>query len=321
MKPPFALNPKMLHLCTEIARSLGRLEGLHVAKPEPKLRKSNRVRTIQASLAIEGNTLAVDQVTAILEGKRVIGPQREILEVQNAVKAYDQIRSYSPLSAKSLKEAHQTLMRGLADDAGKWRTKNVGIFQGEKVAHAAPQAKRVPDLMDQLFAFLKAEKETHTLILSAVFHYELEFIHPFSDGNGRIGRLWQTVLLTKFHPLFEFTPIESVIRNRQEAYYRALGLSDKAGDASPFIEFSLETIFEALEELGAAIRPEPLSAQDRLEIAREQFRDRSFSRKDYLAVFKALSTATASRDLAQGVQDGALTKIGEKALATYRFRA
>ncbi|MCM2280987.1 MAG: Fic family protein [Bdellovibrionaceae bacterium] len=320
MEPPFTLNPKMLRLCTEIARSLGRLEGLHVAKPEPKLRKSNRVRTIQASLAIEGNTLALDQVTAILEGKRVIGPQREILEVQNAIKAYDQIQSYNPHSAKSLKEAHGTLMRDLVEDAGKWRTKNVGIFQGAKVAHAAPQAKRVPDLMDQLFAFLKAEKDTHALILSAVFHYELEFIHPFSDGNGRIGRLWQTTLLTKFHPLFEFTPLESVIRNRQEAYYKALGLSDKAAIADPFIEFSLETIFEALEDLGAAIRPEPLTAEDRLEIAREQFRERSFSRKDYLAIFKAISTATASRDLAHGVQEKILEKTGEKALASYRFK-
>lgn len=321
MNPPFTLSPKMLRLCTEIARSLGRLEGLHVAKPEPKLRKSNRVRTIQASLAIEGNTLALDQVTAILEGKRVIGPQREILEVQNAITAYDQIPSFNPHSAKSLKEAHGILMRDLIEDAGKWRTKNVGIFQGEKVAHAAPQAKRVSDLMDRLFAFVKGEKETHPLILSAVFHYELEFIHPFSDGNGRIGRLWQTTLLAKFHPIFEFTPLESVIRNRQEAYYNALGISDKAGIADPFIEFSLETILEAFEELGSAIRPEPLSAEDRLEIAREQFRDRSFSRKDYLAIFKVISTATASRDLANGVEQGHLVKSGEKSRASYRFKA
>lgn len=320
MKPPYTFDSKTLKLCTEITRSLGRLEGLHVAKPEPKLRKSNRVRTIQASLAIEGNTLALDQVTAILEGKRVIGPQREILEVRNAVKAYDRIASYIPHSAKSLKEAHGLLMKGLIADAGKWRTKNVGIFQGEKVAHAAPQAKRVPELMDQLFVFLKGERETHPLILSAIFHYELEFIHPFSDGNGRIGRLWQTTLLTKFHPLFEFTPIESVVRNRQQAYYKALGHADKAGDASPFIEFSLETIFEALEELRKDIRPEPLTVEDRLEIAREQFQARSFSRKDYLAIFKSISTATASRDLAYGVKNDILVKSGEKALASYRFK-
>lgn len=320
MKPPFTLNSKILNFCTDIARALGRLEGLHVAKPEPKLRKSNRVRTIHASLAIEGNALALDQVTAILEGKRVIGSRREVLEVQNAIKAYDHIQSYVPHSAKSLKEAHGVLMKGLVEDAGKWRAKSVGIFQGENVAHAAPQAKRVPELMDQLFKFLKAEKEIHPLILSAVFHYELEFIHPFSDGNGRIGRLWQTTLLVKFHPLFEFTPIESVIRNRQEAYYKALGLSDKVGDSSPFIEFSLETISEALEELAVAIRPEPLTAKDRLEMARQEFQNSSFSRKDYRAIFKTISTATASRDLALGVQNGSLKKAGEKALASYRFR-
>ncbi|PWU17655.1 MAG: cell filamentation protein Fic [Bdellovibrio sp.] len=332
MKPPFTLSPHMLRLCTEIARSLGRLEGSHVAKAGPKLRKSNRViqnhsqiiqnrvRTIQASLAIEGNTLELDKVTAMIEGKRVIGPQREILEVQNAIRAYDQILSYNPHSAKSLREAHGVMMKGLVVDAGKWRSKNVGIFQGEKVAHAAPQAKRVPELMDRLFAFFKAEKESHPLILSAVFHYELEFIHPFSDGNGRIGRLWQTTLLTRFHPLFEFTPIESVIHHRQEAYYKSLGLADKAADASPFIEFSLETILEALEDLGVTIRPEPLTAGHRLEIAGERFQERTFSRKDYLSIFKTISTATASRDLVQGVEDGLLVKTGEKALASYRFK-
>lgn len=320
MRPPYTISSKMLRLCTEIARSLGRYEGFHVAKPEPKLRRSNRVRTIQASLAIEGNTLALDQVTAILDGKRVLGSQREILEVQNAIKAYEQIPTYRAHSAKSLKEAHAILMNGLMTDSGKWRSKNVGVFQGAKVAHAAPQAKRVPELMDQLFAFVKSETETHPLILSATFHYELEFIHPFSDGNGRIGRLWQTTLLTRFHPLFEFTPIESVIRDRQEAYYKALGLADKAGDASPFIEFSLETIGEALEELNAGLRPEPLTLESRLAIAREQFRDQSFSRKDYLAVFKTISTATASRDLAHGVKQALLARVGEKSLAIYKFK-
>ncbi len=320
MKPPYSLNSKMLQLCTEIARVLGWLEGSHVSKPAPKLRKSNRVRTIQASLAIEGNTLAMDKVTAILEGKRVIGPAREILEVQNAIRAYESMGNFQPHSPKSLRAAHGILMADLIEDAGKWRAKNVGVFQGAKVAHAGPPAKRVPDLMDQLFAFLKSEREAHPLIVSAIFHYELEFIHPFSDGNGRIGRLWQTVLLTKFHPLFEFTPIESVVRNRQEAYYRALGLSDKAGDANPFIEFSLETILEALTEFSAVIRPEPLTGEARLEIARQRLGNQSFSRKEYLGIFKTISTATASRDLLVGIKNGSLEKIGEKALSVYRFK-
>lgn len=309
----------MLTLCSEIMRSLGQYEGLHISKPEPKLRRNNFVRTIQASLAIEGNTLALDQVTAILDGKKGVGSQKEILEVQNAIKAYDHILSFKPHSSKSLREAHRILMAGLIPDAGRWRNQNVGVFRGAKVAHAAPQAKRVPELMDQLFLFAKAEKETHPLILSAIFHYELEFIHPFSDGNGRIGRLWQTILLARFHPLFEFTPVEAVIRERQEDYYKSLGLSDKAGNANPFIEFSLATIFDALEALKSAIRPLPLTAEDRLEIARRAFGARAFSRKDYLAIFKTISTATASRDLAMGVQDRSLSKSGEKALATYRF--
>lgn len=320
MKPPYSLTSKILSLCTDIALSLGLFEGHFISKPEPKLRKSNRVRTIQASLAIEGNTLALDQVTAIFDGKKVVGPRREILEIQNAIKAYDKISSFKPYSAKSLLGAHHILMDGLIEDAGKWRTKNVGVFQGEKVAHAAPQAKRVPQLMEQLFAFIKSEKATHVLILSAVFHYELEFIHPFSDGNGRIGRLWQTTVLRKFHPIFEFTPIESAVRDRQEDYYKTLGLSDKAGDAGPFIEFSLETILAALTSLKAEVRATPLTAEDRLEIGKNRFAGRSFSRRDYLELFKAMSTATASRDLALGVRLRILQKTGDKAQATYVFR-
>jgi Fic family protein len=319
-KPPFTLTPRILNLCSEITRSLGQYEGFHLSRPEPKLRKSNRIRTIQASLAIEGNTLELDHVTAILDGKKVIGSKREILEVQNAIKAYDLIESFKVHSAKSLQQAHKILMSDLIPDAGKWRQTNVGIFQGEKVAHAAPQAKRVPELMDDLFAFIKSEKEIHPLILSAIFHYEIEFIHPFSDGNGRIGRLWQTVLLSKFHPIFEFTPIESAVRERQTEYYKSLGLSDKQGSSTPFIEFSFSTIQEALDDLKSIVRPEPLTAQDRLNLACEKIGTKPFTRKEYLDIFKTLSTATGSRDLATGVKDRILEKSGDKAVSKYRFR-
>lgn len=319
MKPPYSLTSGMLHLCAEITRILGQLEGLSIPKPEPKLRKANRVRTIQASLAIEGNTLALDQVTAILDGRRVLGTAKEILEVQNAIKAYGQLTSYKPFSSRSLREAHGLLMAGLIPDAGRWRGTNVGVFQGDRVAHTAPQAKRVPELMDRLFAFAKAEKETHPLILSAILHYELEFIHPFSDGNGRIGRLWQTVSLFRFHPIFEFTPVESVVRERQTDYYKSLGLSDREGSANPFIEFSLSTIHEALESLKSIIRPLPLTTEDRLDLARDKLGDRAFTRKDYLAIFKTISTATASRDLAFGAAKKILRKSGDRALAKYRF--
>lgn len=319
MKPPFSLTPAILNLCTEISRLLGQQEGLRLNKPEPKLRKSNRIRTVQASLAIEGNTLELDQVTALLEGKRVAGPKREIIEVQNAIRAYDRIGSFKPYSAKSLCEAHAILMADLVPDAGKWRKTNVGIFQGKKIAHTAPQSKRVPELMEDLLTFIKTEEEIHPLILSAIFHYELEFIHPFSDGNGRIGRLWQTVLLSRYNAVFEFTPVESVVRDRQTEYYKALGLADKAGHATPFIEFSLSTILEALSELNASIRPQPLKTEDRLRLAGEQLGKSDFSRKDYLNLFKTISTATASRDLSFGVKNGLIEKAGEKALTRYRF--
>jgi Fic family protein len=318
-KPPFSVTPRILALCTGIARILGTYEGLKISRPQPRLRKSNRVRTIQGSLAIEGNTLNLNQVTAILDGKRVLGSKKEIIEVQNAINAYDAVSRFKPYRPASLLKAHGILMRDLIPDAGKWRNKNVGIFHGEKIHHTAPQARHVPELMDRLFNFIQSDSETHPLVLSAIFHYELEFIHPFSDGNGRIGRLWQTVLLTRFHPIFEFVPIESVIRERQQDYYDSLGRSDKEANAAPFIEFSLSTIQAALHSMVEQIRPEPLTAEARLQIARDTFKKKEFSRKDYLGVFKTISTATASRDLAFGVKKKILGKIGDRRLTYYKF--
>ena len=309
----------MLKLCTETTRILGQYEGLQISKPEPKLRRTNRIRTIQASLAIEGNTLELDQVTAILDGKRVKGSKREILEVQNAIKTYNEILNFKPYSAQSLLDAHRSLMTGLVSNPGQWRSTNVGIFQGDRVTHTEPQAKLVPELMSHLFKFMKSDKETHPLILSALFHYELEFIHPFTDGNGRLGRFWQTVLLSQFHPIFELATVESIVRDRQADYYRSLGQSDKTGSATPFIEFSLSTIHDAVQSLTSSIRPKPLTAEDRLDIASEKFGPKMFSRKDYLSLFKKISTATASRDLALGVRTKSIKMSGEKALAQYCF--
>ena len=187
------------------------------------------------------------------------------------------------------------------------------------MTHMAPPAKHVPNLMEKLFLYLKTEKKVHPLILSCIFHYELEFIHPFSDGNGRAGRLWQSVLLTHFHPIFGFTPVESVVRERQELYYEALGTSDKEGSASFFIEFSLETIHTALAALIHEAKPSPLSSPDRLDIAREKFGSKDFSRKDYLRIFKTISAATASRDLAAGVRRKILKKAGDKRKTVYHF--
>ena len=318
MIPPFSITPTILSKVGLIERLIGRVEGLDHPKPQPHLRKSNRVRTVQGSLAIEGNTLDLDQVTALLEGKKVIGRREEIIEVLNAIKVYDHMDSISPLSSKALLKAHRIMMAGLISDAGKWRTKNVGIMKGSSVSHIAPQADRVPFLMADLFLFLKDDL-THPLIRSCVFHYELEFIHPFQDGNGRIGRFWHSLLLYHYHPAFEFIPVESIIKDHQQSYYEALEKSDQAGDSTHFVEFSLSMIHRALEDFLENFSPKPLTATDRLKNAREQFSEKEFSRKDYLNLFKAISTATASRDLKQGVDSGLLTKSGSMALTTYRF--
>ena len=210
-------------------------------------------------------------------------------------------------------------MSGLVPDAGKYRAINVGIIKGSKVGHVAPKPQFVPKLMSELFNFLKRDRETPTLVKACIFHYELEFIHPFSDGNGRIGRLWQHVILLSESPIFSYIPVESVIKERQTAYYKSLSASDKAGDATIFIEFALTTIRDALVQLMDQIRIRPLSTEDRLDIASKEFGSKSFSRKDYLKIFKSISSSTASRDLLVGVQSGELKKDGEKALTRYSF--
>ena len=319
MNPPFSITPEILRFVGEIERLIGRIEGFEQTKPQPHLRKANRVRTIQGSLAIEGNTLDLDQVTALLEGKRVIGRKEEIQEALNAIATYDLMAKFDPFSPESLLEAHQTMMDQLIPDPGKWRTRNVGILEDSKVGHIAPKAERVPHLMDDLFRFLRTNGYT-PLIRSRVFHYELEFIHPFQDGNGRIGRFWQTLLLYHYHPAFEFIPIESLIREHQQEYYAALEASDRSGDSTAFVHFSLGIILKSLEDFVSSFSPKPLSASERLSRAKEHFVHREFSRKLYLELYKAISTATASRDLKQAVEAGILSRSGEKSLTLYRFR-
>jgi len=319
MKPPFEINAKILDLCTEIGRLLGQYEGLKYPVPKPILRRQNRIKTIQASLSIEGNTLSIEQVSAIVEHKKVVGPPKDIIEVQNAIKAYSNIPSYNIKSSRSLCEAHGILMKNLIPNAGKWRSKNVGIVKGKTVAHLAPKAELVPSLMKNVFTFLTKDKETHSFIKSSVFHYELEFIHPFSDGNGRVGRLWQSTILTKYHPLFEYIPLESIVKKRQNEYYKALEKSDKKGKSTDFIEFSLEAIYLAIEEFLLELRPEPQTPEKRLSLFREQYKKSIFSRKDYMSFFKTISTPTASRDLLYGVTRKMLKKKGDKATTRYEF--
>ena len=249
MSPPFTITSVLLTHVAEIAGAMGRLDALAAPGKTPILRRENRIRSIHSSLAIENNSLTLEQVTAVIAGKRVLGPPREIQEVKNSFAAYEAMASWNPSSSRDLLTAHRLLMAGLIDDAGKYRTRSVGIAQGKQIVHLAPPAAGVPGLMKDLLGWLK-RTDSHPLIASCVFHYELEFIHPFADGNGRIGRLWQTLVLSRWNPLFAYLPVESVIRDRQADYYKVLATCDKAGNSTAFIEFLLAAILTALREAG-----------------------------------------------------------------------
>ena len=266
-EPHFSVTSAMLSLVAEIAGLLGRLEALGIAAKVPVIRRQNRMRSIHSSLAIENNTLTLEQVTAVIAGKRVLGPPREVQEVRNAFSAYEAMESWNPSSSRDLLAAHRLLMEGLVDDAGKFRTGSVGIAHGKQIVHLAPPATRVPGLMKDLLGWLK-RTDAHPLIAGSVFHYELEFLHPFADGNGRIGRLWQTLILSRWNPLFAYLPVESVIRDRQADYYKVLAQCDKSGNSNAFIEFLLAAILTALREAGESQPGEQVSAAVSEQVAR-----------------------------------------------------
>lgn len=247
-QPPFTLNNQMLDYVADIAQKVGRVDAYGQLSRSPQLRKENRIRTIHSSLAIENNTLSLEQVTAVIEGKHVIAPPKDLLEVQNAIKVYEDIDSFDPLSIDDLLRAHKELMGGLVSEAGRLRSGNVGVFAGDKLIHAGTPAKYVPNVLADLFSWL-ASGEVHPLITSCVFHYEFEFIHPFQDGNGRMGRLWQTLILSRWNDLFAWLPVETLVKEHQEDYYDALAGSDEQGDCTRFIEFMLGMISQALDDV------------------------------------------------------------------------
>ena len=318
MKPPYVITDKILSLVASISEKIGEINATHLYKPATELRKKNRIKTIQSSLEIEGNTLSEEQITTLLENKRVIAPQKDILEVQNAIKVYDQLSKFNPYRLRDLEKGHSILMKGLIDNAGKLRTSNVGIVKGSKVEHIAPNGSIVMGLMNNLFEYLKKDKEL-LLIKSCVFHYEFEFIHPFLDGNGRMGRLWQTLILMQQYPVFEYLPVESLIKQKQREYYKKLSESDKKGESTPFIEFMLEILLESLKDItkNQAIT---LYAEDRIRLFKEKIGKGKFSRKEYMQSFKNISSPTASRDLKWAVDESILEKYGELRLTEYRFK-
>jgi Fic family protein len=318
MKPPYKITGTILKLVASISEKLGEINAVHLSKPPTELRKRNRIKTIQASLEIEGNTLTIEQITAIVEDKRVLGPQKDILEVKNAIAVYNSIHKLNPISFESFCKAHQILMKGLIDSAGRLRGKSVGIVKGKQIAHLAPKSEMVKPLLNSLFKYLKSENEL-PLIKSCVFHYEMEFIHPFLDGNGRMGRLWQTLILKEANPVFEFLPIETLIKEQQKKYYDTLAKSDKAGESTVFIEFMLQIILQALDDL-LKIQNINLTNSDRINLFKSIVNNNYFSRQEYLRNFKEISTATASRDLKYAVDNGLIKKSGEKNTTRYKYK-
>ncbi len=319
MKPPYTINSNILNLISEISKLLGRLNYVSLVAPEPKLRRKNRISTIKATLAIEGNTFTIDQITAILDNKKVIGSKKEIIEVQNAIELYENMDHFKIDSSKSFLKAHDQLMKNLIKNSGKYRAKNVGLLKGTIVKHVAPRPIMVPELMNKLFQWIKEEKDLHYLIKSSIAHYEIEFIHPFEDGNGRMGRFWQSLMLAKNDPIFKYVPIESLIEKNQNIYYESLEKCDKQGDSTLFIEFMLNIIFESLKDFDSETIGIISTPQDRLVKACEHFSKKLFSRKEYMELFKTISSATASRDLKEALDLKIINKTGIKNQTRYKF--
>ncbi len=245
--PPFNISAEAINRIAEISALLERHNIAVEGEQALKLRKANRIKTIHSSLAIEGNTLSENEVRDIINGKRVVAPIRQIQEVKNAIRVYDLYSQLNPFAEKDLLNAHGIMMEALTDDAGRYRSGGVGVFGESGLVHMAPPPQRVPELMGDLFTWLKKSKD-HLLIRSCVFHYEFEFIHPFSDGNGRTGRLWQSLILGRLNPLFEHLPVENMVYANQQEYYNAIATSTREGQSGPFIDFMLNEILKALQK-------------------------------------------------------------------------
>ncbi|MBF0244708.1 MAG: Fic family protein [Planctomycetes bacterium] len=326
--PPYTITPAIVNLVAEISGTVGKLTVLSDASKALRLRLINRIRTIQGSLAIEGNTLSEEQITAILEGKRVIAPPKEVQEVKNALAAYERFGEWDPDSEASLLEAHRVLMSGLIDEAGAYRSGGVGVMAGGEVIHMAPPADRVRFLMRDLFGWL-ADTQDHPLIASSVFHYEFEFIHPFADGNGRMGRLWQTLILYHWNSMMVDIPVESIVYEHQAEYYAAINESSAKSDSAPFVEFMLAMIHEAVSTTTPQVAPQVSPQVKRLltgvneEMTREELQtalnlqDRKSFRDRYLkpALAEGLIEMTIPDKLNSRLQKYRLTRKGKAVLS------
>ena len=304
-EPPFARTARIDALCMEIAELVGMISPQAEFARNPMLRRKLRMKTIHSSLLIEGNGLDEKAVTAIIDGKRVLGDARDILEVENARRAYDLIPELDPYSIEDLLKAHRAMMEGLVPDAGCFRSGNVGVFDGDVLVHAGTPATYVPEVLGGLFDWL-ASTSLHPLPASCVFHFEFEFAHPFTDGNGRTGRLWHTLLLSRWRPILAWLPVESTIRQRQSGYYAALSESEAAGSCERFVEFMLEAIKDSIVpfakpgESRAAIRESALSF----------FEQKPKGNVSDLAERLGCSLRTAERIVAELKSEGRLAREG-----------
>lgn len=317
-KYPFKINTKILRLTAEISELVGSMSTLTEAARSPQLRRSNRIKTIYSSLAIEQNTLSLEQVTAVLSGKRVLAPPKDIAEVQNAFEIYDRLDELNPYSIDDLLTAHAVMVKGLRDDAGEFRSCPVGVVDSNgNILHFGTLPAYVPQLVEELLDWTEYN-ENPLLIKSCVFHYEFELIHPFSDGNGRIGRLWHTLLLSKWNPLFAWVPVESIIHDRQNEYYQAINNANNAADSTCFIEFMLLAIKDALRE----VAEQPVEVKPKSE-SREQ------TVLDYLSEhgeignsdvrnLLSVSAATANRVLNEMVNKGLIFRLRNGKSWAYR---
>ncbi len=247
-KPPYTITSKILKTVSDIIELVSELNHVKKELSAPKLRKKNRIKSITGTLQIEGNSLNEEKVTNVINGKTVLGTLREIGEVKGAIEAYDYLEKYNYKKEKDLLLAHKFLLQNILNNAGNYRCSNVGIGGKDSITHVAPPPNIVPQLMSDLLEWLKNTDE-HLIVTSCVFHYEFEFIHPFNDGNGRVGRLWQSVILNQYKNIFSAIPIESVVRENQENYYKALEEAGSIGESTPFIEYMLEIILKTLKNV------------------------------------------------------------------------
>ena len=321
-KPPFEITNQMIDYVAEIAELVGKLSAVSSLSTNPMLRRSNRIKTIHGSLAIEQNTLSLEQVTAVLNGKHVLAPPKDIAEVKNAYEIYERLDELDPYSVDDLLTAHGIMTRGLVEESGMFRTRPVGVVDGEgHVLHFGTLPQYVPDLVLELLDWVKTSK-VHMLIRSCVFHYELELIHPFADGNGRVGRLWHTLLLSKWNPAFVWLPVESIIHDRQQEYYAAINTSNDAGESTVFIEFMLSAIKASLTD---AISTSDVMSDGKMDKATIRWNKIQEYLKTHDYIMNAdvrdlceVSAATANRILAGLVAEGKLVKCRKNGHWAYR---